>query len=142
MDNENSNKFTIIEINGKKYIKICRSGDVFEKKGKRFQIEDDYDKQVAIFRVNGKLYCFQNICPHRHQDQIHNAIIKDNTISCPLHGWTYYLETGDNTNPRQGRKKLDTFEIFERDGYIYIEYPEFKIPKWRRETNDNEIIEQ
>ncbi len=142
MFNKDLNKFEIIEMNGKKYVKICRSSDIFDKKGKRFQIEDDYDKQVAIFRVEGKLYCFHNICPHRHQDQIHNAIIKDNTITCPLHGWTYYLETGANTNPKQGLKKLDTFEIFELDGFVYIEYPKFKIPKWRREYNENDTIDR
>ncbi len=135
MNSNEMSLFSLIDINGKKYIKICPSKEIFERKGKRFQIEDDYDKQVAIFRLNGKLYCLHNICPHRHQDQIHNGIIKDGTVTCPLHGWSYYIDTGENTNPKQGLKKLDTFEIFEQDGFVFIEYPQFKIPKWRLDNN-------
>lgn len=122
-------------INGKEFLKICPSESVYEGKGKQIRLSDDDDEQVAIFRINGVLYCLWNICPHRHQDQIHNGIIKNMKVTCPAHGWTYDIQTGKNINPKQGMRSLDSFEIFEKDGFIFIEKPLIKIPKWRSDNH-------
>lgn len=114
------------------FVKICPSDDVFEGKGKQIQFADDDDFQIAIFRVNGKLFALDNICPHRHADRIFEGIIKDMTVMCPLHGWTYSLENGENIDIHQGIKSLKSHEVFEEEGYVYIKKPEFEIPKWRR----------
>lgn len=132
MEETNIN-YPIVEMNGCEYLKICHSEDVFEGKGRRVRIDDDIDRQVAVFRVEGKLYCLYNVCPHRHADRIFEGYIKDMTVMCPLHGWTYSLETGENVNKHQGLKGLDKYEVFEKDGWVYIEKPDIKIPKWRRE---------
>jgi len=132
-DREIKGKLPVIVRNGKEYLKVCPSEDVFEKKGVKVQFDEDDDRQVAVFRLDSKLYCLWNICPHRHQDQIHNGFIKDGNIICPVHGWTYNIETGLNVNPRQGMRSLQTFEIFEEDGYIFIEKPKIEIPNWRQD---------
>ena len=119
-------------IDGKKFIEVCNSNDIFEKKGIKIQLPEDDDFQVAIFRVDGNLVCLDNICPHRHADRIHEGIIRDNTITCPLHGWTYSLKTGENVNKHQGLKNLNKYECVEKDGKVYIEEPKFEIPIWRR----------
>jgi NAD(P)H-dependent nitrite reductase small subunit len=114
------------------YLKICKSDEIYEGKGKQFVFEEDDDFQIAIFRVNGSLYALDNICPHRHADRIFDGIIKDKTVMCPLHGWTYNLENGKNIDLRQGIKSLKSYKVFENDGVVYLEKPEFEIPKWRR----------
>ena len=119
-------------INNVKFIKVAESKNVYEKKGIKIQFEGDDDFQVAIIRYEGKLYCVDNICPHRHADKIFEGIIKDKTVTCPLHGWTYSLETGENIDIKKGIKKLKTYLCFEEDGIIYIEEPKFEIPKWRK----------
>ena len=127
-------KYPIKNISGKEYLMVCPSNRVYEKKGTRIQYDDDdEDMQVAIFRVDGKLYCLWNICPHRHKDQIFNGILKKLTVICPEHGWTYSLETGENMNKLQGLRGLDRFDIFEEDGWVYIEKPTITIPRWRKE---------
>jgi len=125
-------KYQILEKNGKKYLKICGSDEIFEGKGKRFFFGNDDDMQLAVYRVKGKLYCLNNICPHRHQDQMHNGIIRELRVMCPAHGWTYSLVDGQNVIKKQGVKSLDSFDIFEEDGFVYVEEPVFVIPKWRR----------
>lgn len=114
------------------YIKVCPSKDIFEGKGIQVIFEDDDDFQVAILRVNNELYALDNICPHRHADRIFEGIIKDKTVICPLHGWTYSIESGQNVNLRQGIKSLKSYKVFESDNYVYLKKPEFEIPKWRR----------
>lgn len=118
-------------IEGKEYLFLIPSNKIYEGKGYQFLFDDDMDKQLAVFRRQGKLYCLSNICPHRHQDKIYDGIIDDMKISCPEHGWTYSLETGQNVNPLQGLRSLRKYVIIEKEGKIYIEYPEFDIPKWR-----------
>ncbi|MBI5325787.1 MAG: Rieske 2Fe-2S domain-containing protein [Ignavibacteriae bacterium] len=117
--------------NDKEYIFLCNAKNIYDGKGYQFIFDDDMDKQLAVFRRDGNLYCLSNICPHRHQDKIYDGIIQDLKVSCPEHGWTYELETGKNINHLQGLRSLKKYEIIEKEGKIYIEFPEFEIPKWR-----------
>lgn len=122
------------EINGKLYVEACLSSSLIEGKGKQIVFHEDDDMQLAIFKIDGNLYCLDNICPHRHQDKIFEGIIlkKEMTIMCPLHAWTYSIVTGENVNKRQGIKSLKKYDIFEEDGKIFVEKPLLNIPKWRR----------
>lgn len=128
--NEVQNNYIV--KNGKKYIQICKSSDIIEGKGRQIFFDGDDDFQVAVFRIKNILYALDNICPHRHADRIFEGIIKEMTVMCPLHGWTYSLESGQNIDQRQGVKSLAKYDIFETDGFVYIEEPNFKIPVWRR----------
>jgi len=119
-------------IGGIEFVNVCSASEIFEKKGIKIQFDDDDDMQVAIIKFNGNLYCVDNICPHRHAEEIYNGILSEGNVTCPLHGWTYSLKSGENTNPKQGLKKLCTYDVFEENGYIWIEKPALKIPKWRQ----------
>ena len=133
--------FPTVEIDGKRYSEVCNSDDIYEGKGKRIQFPDDIDMQVAIFRLEGKLYALENICPHQHADRIFEGIVKSGNVTCPLHGWTYEIATGHNVNRKQGLKGLIKYAVFERDGKVYLEKPGAElIPKWRRENNGRDSI--
>ena len=62
------------------YIGICYADEIFEKKGKKFLVDDDINKEIAIIRYQGRLYCFLNICPHNHKHEIYNAIIDRKSV--------------------------------------------------------------
>lgn len=129
--------YETMEIDGINYANVARSKDIVEGKGYQFIFQEDYDLQIAVIRFESKLYCFHNICPHRHADKIHEGIIdkKNKTLTCPLHGWTYTLETGENTNKHQGIKHLVKFSIFEEDGLVWAEIPSDRlIPAWRKNS--------
>lgn len=120
------------EENGKIFAMIANSKDISDGRGYKFQFPEDDDMQIAVFRYAGKLYCLHNICPHRHAERIFEAIInEDKTVTCPLHFWTYSLETGMNVNQKQGIKNLKKYDIFEIDGKVWVEKPPFAPPKWR-----------
>jgi len=134
-----------IKKDNKTFVHICNSDEIKEGKSKKIVFEDDIDMQYALFRINDKLYCVSNICPHRHATRIFEGILKKLTITCPLHGWTYSLETGENVNQKQGIKKLDKYEVFEENEKVFMEEPEIKIPKWRQnvkiQSGQNPIFE-
>lgn len=121
-----------INIGGESFVEVCRVDDIIDKKGRRIQFIGDDDFQLALFKIDGIYYCVDNICPHRHADRIHEGIIKDLTVMCPLHGWTYSLDTGQNVDIRQGIKNLKTYKVEIIENMIYIEKPSFQIPIWRR----------
>lgn len=129
---EISNTYPEKIVDGKVFVNVAKSNEILEKKGYRFVFYDDLDFQIAIFRVNGSLYCINNICPHRHQDRLFEGIINDDlTVTCPLHFWTYSLHTGENINKKQGIRPLDVYKVFEEDGLVWVEKPLYKPPKWR-----------
>lgn len=120
-------------INGKEFLKVFPSDELIDRRGKRIQYDNEDEVfEVAIFRIDGKLYCSQNHCPHQHAPRIFEGTLSDTTVTCPLHGWSYQLKDGSNCDPRRGLKSLQTFDIFEKSGWIYIEVPNIQIPKWRR----------
>lgn len=127
----NNFKYKSEFIDGKKYLIICPSSEIFEGKGKKFHFGDEFEMQIAVFRFKGKLIALENICPHRHIDKIYDGIIKDGYVICPEHGWTYSLSTGENKYQKQGRRGLKKFEVFEKNGLVYIEEPKFDLPKWK-----------
>lgn len=124
-------KYKEIEIGGKKYVEVCRVDKFSEKQGMQIEFAEDVDMQLALFKVDGNYYCLSGICPHRHQAQIYNGIISGLEISCPLHGWTYSLVTGENINARQGLKSLKKYDVKIINNMIYVEKPALELPKWR-----------
>ncbi len=130
---DDKQQYPTCEINGKTFCDVMASKDLFENKGKKVCFEEDNDWELAVFRIDGKLYCVTNICPHRHQPEIYNGLLTGTELMCPLHGWTYSLESGQNVNTQQGIKSLKQFEIFEKDGRIFVEKPNRdSTPLWRK----------
>ncbi len=125
--------FREVEVEGRIFAEVCKSDEISEGKGRKIEFPEDIDMQVAVFRLEGKLFALQNICPHRHADRIHEGIIRNGNVTCPLHGWTYEVKSGRNINIRQGRKSLIKYDVFEDNGSVYVEKPSIEaIPKWRR----------
>ncbi|MDL1892981.1 nitrite reductase small subunit NirD [Sphingobacteriales bacterium CHB3] len=73
------------------FIKVVRVSDLPERGGKFIRIGDD---EIALFRVDGKLFAINNVCAHQHISALHQGIVSGVNVTCPMHGWTYSLETG------------------------------------------------
>ena len=95
------------------YFFICVENELKGSEGQRFYVNDT---DVAMFKVEGNIYALSNICPHQQASKIYEGFIEDNCVVCPLHGWTFSLETG---NLHNGRRGLDTFPVKIEDGKIY-----------------------
>ncbi|MFA7227614.1 MAG: Rieske 2Fe-2S domain-containing protein [Melioribacteraceae bacterium] len=104
------------EPNG--FSKVCKYSDLKEKLGKRF-IVDDVD--VALFKVDGKVYALSNMCIHQKAAIIYDGFIEDGKVSCPAHGWQFDLATGRVPNAVKG---LDPYEVKIIDDDVYVKvYP-------------------
>lgn len=73
------------------FIRVARVQQIPDRGGKLVHLDDD---DIALFRVNGKVYALNNVCAHQHFSALHQGELNGLHISCPMHGWTYSLETG------------------------------------------------
>jgi len=105
------------------FFKVCRLNDLSENSGKRF-IVDDVD--IALFKVDGKIYALSNICPHQHSPLIYDGFLEDGCVVCPAHGWMFNLETGKTPT---GQKGLNSFEVMVEKGEVFVKVFK-KVLKW------------
>lgn len=74
-------------------------------------------EEIALFKIDGKVCAIGNVCSHQHFSMLHQGEVKGFTITCPMHGWTYDLNTGVSTNA-SGRVK--TYEAIVRGEEVFI----------------------
>jgi len=88
-----------------KYLKIANIKDIPQKTGKKVQVNG---KSIALFKYEDNIFALNNRCPHQGAD-ISDGFVKEGRAVCPLHGWSFDLETGafiGNENTR-----IRTYEI-------------------------------
>lgn len=55
-------------------------------------------EQIAVFRLrDGTLRALDAVCPHRG-GPLADGLIDGRIVICPLHGWSYDLQTGAETS--------------------------------------------
>lgn len=100
---------------------VCKVSELKDKIGKRFYINNT---DIAVFKVDNKIYALSNICSHQHIDKIFEGYIEDGCVICPIHGWAFKLENG---NVKGGSRGIESFPIKIIDDKIYINVIEKKI---------------
>jgi nitrite reductase/ring-hydroxylating ferredoxin subunit len=76
---------------------------------------------LALFQVESRIFAVENNCPHQHFEVLHQGLIEGKTITCPMHGRTFDLETGQCQN---GAGKLKLFEVKMVGKDVWIKKPE------------------
>ncbi|KAF2668672.1 nitrite reductase [Microthyrium microscopicum] len=89
------------------------------------------DTQLAIFKVRGKYFCTQQMCPHKRAFVLSDGLIGEDLatnklwVSCPYHKRNYELsgkEAGKCGNDDD--VNIATFPVEEReDGWVYAKLP-------------------
>jgi nitrite reductase/ring-hydroxylating ferredoxin subunit len=102
-----------------KYIRACSVAELEEKKGLR--VISEKGGEAAVFKVHGKIYAVDNICPHNHTPKIYLSKILGNDVLCPVHLYKFSLRTGKNLNNETSN--LATYEVKIIGDDVYIEEP-------------------
>ena len=102
----------------KEYVKVAKKSELSSRRAKRITVED---VDVALFVVNGDVYAVQNSCPHQHFSQIFEGTLNGFEITCPMHGWTFDLRTG---NAKTGSGYLKRFDVKVVGEHVMIHLPE------------------
>lgn len=73
-----------------RYVKVAKLVDLPPGTAREFQADG---KLVALFNVDGKVYCLDNVCLHRG-GPLGQGSLDAKTVTCPWHGWQYDVTTG------------------------------------------------
>lgn len=85
-------------------------------KGKGCAVTID-NKSIALFNINGKFHAIDNTCPHR-MGPLSEGTLAGSTVSCPWHGWTFDVTTGDcGVNPLA---KIGVYETKIDGDFVYV----------------------
>jgi nitrite reductase (NAD(P)H) len=89
------------------------------------------DTQLAVFKVRGKYYCTQQMCPHKRAFVLSDGLIGEDLksnklwVSCPYHKRNYELSGTDAGKCGNDETvNIATFPVEERDdGWVYVKLP-------------------
>ena len=99
------------------FVKVACVSDIPERRSRLVHVEGE---EIALWRVDGRIYAINNICPHQHTPALHQGTLDGIKLSCPMHGWTFSLETGVATF---GNGKARIYNVKVVGENVYVEKP-------------------
>lgn len=87
------------------WVTVARIADIKPGEGKTVDL---CGKPVALFNCKGTCFAIDNTCPHRG-GSLGEGRLKDRCVICPLHQWTFDLQTGENI--RNPKVKLKVYPV-------------------------------
>ena len=73
------------------YVRVAHVSDIADRRAKRLQVGGE---EIVLWRVEDRFYAVKNSCPHQHVPALHEGTLTGTNLTCPMHGWTFSLETG------------------------------------------------
>ncbi len=102
--------------------KICTLNELSDSRGKKFVM---HDIDIAVFRVDDKVYAINNVCTHLHKSILCDGFIEDGFVACPAHGWQYNLDDGKRPGGGRGIESYPV-EIRGDDVFVKVSQKKFK----------------
>ncbi|MEW6510050.1 MAG: Rieske 2Fe-2S domain-containing protein [Bacteroidota bacterium] len=99
------------------FVTVARFSGISEGQSRRIEVGGE---EIALWKVGGRVYAVSNVCAHEHFSMMHQGILKGCMVSCPMHGWTYSLETGRCIT---GEGRLRTYRVRVEGDDVAIEEP-------------------
>lgn len=81
--------------------------------------EDGGVIDIAIFRTQGEVFALRNKCPHKG-GPLSEGIVHGKQVTCPLHGWKLYLETGEAVAPDVGCARRYPVKV--ENGAVFLQF--------------------
>jgi nitrite reductase (NADH) small subunit len=95
------------------WTRVGRVDDIPLLEGRSTSIDG---RRVAIFRLLDGYAAIDARCPHGH-GPLHDGIVADACVTCPLHNRRFDLTTGEALN---GPEAVTVHEVEERGGEIWV----------------------
>ena len=73
--------------------------------------------ELVLTNVKGRLYCFENRCPHE-EVKLSLGCIENEKIKCALHGYSFNLATGWSSE--EDLNRLKTYKVKREKAGVYI----------------------
>lgn len=74
-------------------------------------------REIALFKVGGKVYAIENLCPHRG-GPLAEGYLEGAVVTCPWHAWQFDVTNGNCKTVPESRQR--TYPVEVRDGDIFV----------------------
>ena len=78
--------------------------------------------ELVLTNVKGRLYCFENRCPHE-EVKLSLGCIENEKIKCALHGYSFNLATGWSSE--EDLNRLKTYQVKREKAGVYIKIEDY-----------------
>jgi len=99
------------------FVKVARKADIPQQRSKLIHLGEE---EIALWHVKGRFYAINNVCPHQHIPALHKGTLEGIKVTCPMHGWTYSLETGV---AEFGNGRVKTYQVRVEGDDVLVERP-------------------
>src|SRR4029079_19087240 len=96
------------------FVRVARTKDIPSWEGRSFEVNG---RQVAVFNVGGRFHAIDHRCAHP-QGPLGEGDLGGCVVTCPWHGWTYDVTTGQS--PDDADARVDRFEIKVEKGEVLV----------------------
>jgi nitrite reductase/ring-hydroxylating ferredoxin subunit len=103
------------------FVIVARDSEIREGRSKKIDVRGE---EIALWKAGGRIYAVSNVCAHEHFSMMHQGTLNGCNVSCPMHGWTYSLETGRCIT---GEGRLRTYRVRVEGDEVAVEEP---APAW------------
>jgi len=79
------------------------------------------ERELVLYKVEGKIFAIENLCPHQQFALFHQGVLEGYTITCPMHNWRFDVRTGKAVTS-SGR--IRTFEVRIDSNDVFVGNPE------------------
>ena len=97
------------------FVKVAKKSEIPDDCGKLVQAQG---KDVALFKVEGKVHAIFAVCPHQGGPLAEGGI-DGKVVTCPWHGWEFDVTSGACTF--NDRIKVPAFRVREEGDDVYVE---------------------
>jgi multimeric flavodoxin WrbA/nitrite reductase/ring-hydroxylating ferredoxin subunit len=114
-NNSNNNKSSTFRY-------LCTIKELSPGASRQFSLSNDKGTkkiQIALFNVNGRIYCISNKCQHQGGPLSEGTLDEEKKfVTCPWHGWKYSII--DGKAPHKGGDSVDAYETKVIEDKIYV----------------------
>ena len=96
--------------------RVAAASDVKEDEAAAVEVGEH---RIALCRVSGTIYAFENVCPHAFA-LLSDGFIEENEIECPLHAARFDITTGECLAPPADRD-LVTYPVKVEGDEVFVE---------------------
>ncbi|KAH8728325.1 hypothetical protein GQ44DRAFT_609214 [Phaeosphaeriaceae sp. PMI808] len=101
---------------------------------KEVQVEGVEGGKLLLLKVQDKIHATSANCTHYGAPLAKGVLTSDGRLTCPWHGACFAVSTGD-VEDAPALDPLSKYEVFERDGAVYVKTDEDTLKANRRHLN-------
>lgn len=100
------------------FVRVARTRDIPSGEGRAFAVNG---RTIAVFNVGGRFHAIDHRCAHM-QGPLAEGDLEGCVVTCPWHGWTYDVATGES--PDEAGVRVERFDTKVVKGEVLVAMPE------------------